>query len=186
MAHKPIFDQTLDLYAMLFVKSDGMDHAVILDYLELDDAGLDGLLRTLDDILRESSPLMIQEAGTSLRLVTRPEYAETLARLRSRKVAPLSDAARETLMIVAYFQPCQKKRIDDIRGIDSERSLSKLIDLGLVRRFSDTKRPVRSALYFTTVLFLEKFGLKSLADLPPLKIPEHLHEDTSATDSADE
>jgi len=104
------------------------------------------------------------------RMMTRPEYAGAIRRLgkEEKQLPPLSRAALEVVAIIAYKQPVTRAEIDNIRGVSSESALRTLLDRGLVEEAG--RKPVigRPLLYSTTPEFLLRFGLLSLADLPPL------------------
>jgi segregation and condensation protein B len=80
----------------------------------------------------------------------------------------LTKASLETLAIVAYKQPVTRHQISAIRGVNSEGVLRALIDRGLVVEVGREEGPGRPMLYGTSPVFLERLGLSSLADLPPL------------------
>ena len=90
------------------------------------------------------------------------QYAST------ERVRRLSNAAMETLSVVAYKQPVSRGQVTEIRGVDSERALQTLERRGLIRELGHAPGPGQAILYGTTELFLEKMGLASIADLPPL------------------
>lgn len=79
----------------------------------------------------------------------------------------LSKAAQETLAIIAYHQPVTRAEIEAVRGVQASKgTLDVLLELGLVRMRGRRRTPGRPVTYGTTDLFLENFGLASLADLP--------------------
>ncbi len=109
----------------------------------------------------------IEEVGGGFRILTRPEYAPWLTRLRRRESeARLSAAALETLSIVAYRQPVLRAELEKIRGVDVGGALKTLLERGLVKVVGRAEEPGNPLLYGTTRRFLEVFGLKNLAALP--------------------
>ena len=80
----------------------------------------------------------------------------------------LTQAALETLAIVAYKQPISRQQIGQIRGVDSERVVQTLEARGLITETSRDPGPGQAILYGTTTLFLERLGLRSIEDLPAL------------------
>ena len=80
----------------------------------------------------------------------------------------LSAAAMETLAVVAYAQPVTRAGVASVRGVNSDSSINSLVEKGLVREAGVADTPGNPVLYATTRAFLEKFGLRSTADLPPL------------------
>ena len=87
-----------------------------------------------------------------------------------RNRPPLSQAAYETLAIVAYNQPVTRSRIEAVRGVGSDGILVRLVERGLVRDCGTLDAPGRPSLFETTDLFLREFGLTSAADLPPMEM----------------
>jgi segregation and condensation protein B len=86
----------------------------------------------------------------------------------SARHSRLTRASLETLAIVAYKQPVTRHQISGIRGADSDGVLHSLSERGLVQEVGRDEGPGRAVLYGTTPQFLERLGLASLADLPPL------------------
>jgi segregation and condensation protein B len=126
------------------------------------------LVRELNaDYLRESRAFQVQEVAGGFRLVTRPEFADWVRELRSVSAAPrLSQAALETLSIIAYKQPVTRTELESIRGVAVEGVLKTLVERELVRIVGREEGLGRPLLYGTTDHFLEYFGLPSLDALP--------------------
>jgi segregation and condensation protein B len=111
----------------------------------------------------------IEEIAGGFRMLTLPAYNTWLAKLlRAREETKLSQAAMETLAIVAYKQPVTRAEVDAIRGANSGLLLRVLIDRGLVRTVGRAELPGAPFQYGTTKQFLRHFGLRSLAELPGL------------------
>jgi segregation and condensation protein B len=103
----------------------------------------------------------------------------------SSKHARLTKASLETLAVVAYKQPVTRHQVSSIRGVDSDGVLRALSDRGLVSEVGRDDGPGRAVLYGTTAQFLERLGLPSLADLPPVApLLDDVHAEASA-DPAD-
>ena len=81
----------------------------------------------------------------------------------------LSQAALETLAVVAYCQPITRNGVASVRGVSSDSSINSLVEKGLLREAGTQDAPGNPVLYATTRTFLEKFGLRSVRDLPPLE-----------------
>lgn len=114
--------------------------------------------------------LQIQTVAGGYQLCTRPEHADAVQRfLRLDHREPLSQAALETLAIVAYRQPATRAEIELVRGVRSEHVLERLLERHLVREVGRRPTVGRPILYGTTEGFLRHFGLKDLASLPPLR-----------------
>ncbi len=112
------------------------------------------------------------------RMATIPSVAPYVGALfheaRRRK---LSRSLMETLAVIAYRQPATKPEIDHVRGVDSDYALRRLLELGLVDVLGRSDAIGRPLLYGTTKLFLERFGLYTLNDLPNLREVEELLND---------
>jgi segregation and condensation protein B len=130
------------------------------------------LVAALEELAKEH-----ESAARSYRLVcvagawqfvTQPEFAPWLKALIGVKARPsrLSQAALETLAIIAYRQPMTRAEIEQIRGVSVDGTMQTLLERGLVEQSGRAEVVGRPALYSTTVTFLEYLGLKSLEDLP--------------------
>jgi segregation and condensation protein B len=109
----------------------------------------------------------IEEIAGGFQLLTRAEYNKYLRKLvRARNEAKFTQAALETLSIVAYKQPITRAEIEDIRGVACGDILRTLMEKGLVRIAGRSEAVGRPLLYGTTKKFLTSFGLSSVKDLP--------------------
>lgn len=137
-------------------------------------AGEEQVRRALDSLVerygRAGCGLRIAPVAGGYRMTTRPEHASALARLfQARNRTRLSQAALETLAVVAYRQPITAPEIQEIRGVNSQAVLKGLLERRVVRILG--RKPVvgRPLLYGTTREFLIHFGLNSLGDLPQIE-----------------
>jgi segregation and condensation protein B len=113
--------------------------------------------------------LRLQRADSVVQLVSAPEsgpYVERFLGLEAKQ--RLSSAALESLAIVAYKQPVTRAMVEQIRGVNSDGAIASLIARGLIEETGRAPGPGRPALFSTTMKFLEHFGLKDPAQLPPL------------------
>jgi len=109
----------------------------------------------------------IEEVAGGYQLFTRPEYNKYLKPLvRARQQARLTQAALETLAIIAYKQPVARAEVEDIRGVACGDMIRALMEKGLVRIAGRSEQIGRALLYGTTKKFLQAFGLSSIKDLP--------------------
>jgi len=112
----------------------------------------------------------VEEIAGGFQLLTRPEYNPYLRKvLQARREARFTQAALETLAIVAYKQPITRAEVEDIRGVASSDLLRTLMEKGLVRVAGRSEKLGRPLLYGTTKKFLQAFGLASVKDLPDAK-----------------
>jgi len=115
------------------------------------------------------SPIVVLEVAEGWQLATNPAYAPWVKKLYKDRVSfRLSQAALETLAIVAYRQPITRAEIEEIRGVEVIAALETLIERGLIRVAGRKETVGRPLLYATSPEFLRQFGLRSLADMPVL------------------
>jgi segregation and condensation protein B len=158
------------LEAILFVTESPVPTGELAEVLELPksrvEAMLDELTRELED---RGSGLVLRQVAGGWRMYSHPDAYPFLERFSTSATArKLSPAALETLSVVAYRQPVARSQIAEIRGVDSDSAVRTLERLGLVEEKERLNIPGNPAVYVTTDLFLEKMGLETLADLPPL------------------
>lgn len=124
---------------------------------------------------------IVQLAGV-FQLATKKEHADYLKKLvESPGAGHLSQAALETLAILAYKQPITRVEIEEIRGVKTERPLHTLSSRALIKEVGRAEGTGRAILYGTTKEFLDYFGLKNIKELPPL--PEKIDEDDIQDDA---
>jgi segregation and condensation protein B len=122
----------------------------------------------------EQRGFMLKRFGDKVQLATRPLYAEDVLRLlQPVQQQSLSQAAMETLAVVAYKQPVTRAEVEQIRGVKCDYSLQSLTTKGLIAEAGRKDTIGRPILYATTDTFLSHFGLATLEDLPPLPEPEN-------------
>ncbi|RAK22231.1 segregation and condensation protein B [Anoxybacillus vitaminiphilus] len=111
----------------------------------------------------------INEIAGTFQLTTKKEHAPYLKKLvESPGSSSLSQAALETLAIIAYRQPITRAEIEEIRGVKSDKPLQTLIAKALIKEVGRAEGTGRPILYGTTKEFLDYFGLKTIEELPPL------------------
>jgi segregation and condensation protein B len=163
-------DEVPALEAILFVAEQPVPLAELAEVLEMPADEVRGVIGALAERLEErGSGLVVREVGGGWRLYTRPELRRHLERFATSVSATrLSKAALETLAVVAYRQPVSRAQVSEIRGVDSEHALGTLERRGLIDVAGHAPGPGQAILYGTTDVFLEKLGLRSLDELPPL------------------
>lgn len=126
-----------------------------------------------------SSPVHIVKIANGYLFATKPEYAKYVGYLSSEKSKRrLSQAALETLAIIAYKQPITKPELEQIRGVNSDYILNTLLDKNLITINGRAESIGRPLLYGTTDEFLKYFGLNKLSDLPkPREIDEIMQDE---------
>jgi segregation and condensation protein B len=121
-----------------------------------------------EDLEADGRGLRLQRMDDAWQLVTAPEVGERLAGYAAREEARVTPAALEALAVIAYRQPCTRSDVERVRGVDSDYVIRSLLHRRLVTEVGRRDAPGRPILYATTFNFLERFGLTSLDDLPPL------------------
>lgn len=111
----------------------------------------------------------IWEVAGGFQIRTRAEFSGYLQKLQKERALRLSQAALETLAIIAYRQPVTRAEIEDVRGVDAGATVKSLLERHLIRIAGQREVPGRPMLYGTTRRFLEVFGLERLKDLPTLR-----------------
>jgi segregation and condensation protein B len=157
------------LEALLFVAERPLSRREIAVLAGVDRATVDARLGDLEVTLRGRGIRLIA-AGDRVELATAAEAGALIARYVGADAVRLSPAALETLAIVAYRQPVTKAAIERIRGVDSDYTVRSLLHRRLVVELGRSGAPGRPFLYGTAFEFLERFGLTSLDELPPLDL----------------
>ncbi len=163
-------EQKAIIEGLLYVSgNEGIQLKEIAEVLEITENEAAELTEGLKKEYEEGRGLMITEVAGVYQFTTKPEHADYYRRLvQSPSSAGLSQAAMETLAIVAYRQPVTRAEIEDIRGVKTERPLQTLMSKTLIKQAGRAEGTGRAILYATTREFLEYFGLKSIEELPPL------------------
>jgi len=130
---------------------------------------LEGIRQIQTEYGDRSKGIELVEVAGGYQFRTKSSWAGWVSRLKKVKAVKLSQAALETLAIVAYRQPIIRPAIEEIRGVDSGSVLHTLLEKGLIKMMGRKDLPGRPIVYGTTNGFLELFGLNTLSDLPNLK-----------------
>ena len=157
------------LEALLFVAERPLARREIAAIAGVERAMVDARLGDLEVSLRERG-IRLVIAGDRVELATAPDAGRLVARYVGADAVRLSPAALETLAIVAYRQPVTKAAVERIRGVDSDYTIRSLLHRRLAVELGRAETPGRPYLYGTGFDFLERFGLASLDDLPPLDV----------------
>jgi segregation and condensation protein B len=158
------------LEALLFVAERPLSRREIAALARTDLETVDARLGDLEVALGERG-IRLVASGDRVELTTAPEAGELLARYVGTEAVPrLSPSALETLAIIAYGQPITRAGIERIRGVDSDYTVRALLHRRLIVELGRSEAPGRPFLYGTGFDFLERFGLTSLDELPPLDV----------------
>ena len=158
------------LEAILMVAEEPVDPHLLAELLELSPARVEELCADLAAAYDADDRgfVLVRVAG-GYRFQSHPDLAAYVERFAVHgQSARLSGAALETLAIVAYKQPVSRAQVAAIRGVNADAVMRTLQQRGYVEEVGRDAGPGQALLYGTTPLFLERLGLDSLADLPPL------------------
>ena len=158
--------------AIIFASGDGMTFASLMEILETDEKQMQYIIDTLmDRYYSNNSGIVLVQNSDIISFTTAKEQSEIVHKaLAVKKNSPLSNAAMETLAIIAYNQPVSRAFIEQVRGVDSTSSVQTLLARNLIEEAGRLEIPGRPLSYKTTATFLRSFSLNSLADLPKIKV----------------
>lgn len=124
----------------------------------------------IEKYLSEEFSFQLEQSGGGYQFLTKPAYQTSISiLLRQQSQKRLSTAQLETLSIIAYKQPVTKGDIEQIRGVNSDYSVQKLLEKELVDIKGKSEGVGRPMLYGTSRKFMEYFGINSLSELPQPK-----------------
>ncbi|WP_126427402.1 SMC-Scp complex subunit ScpB [Brevibacillus marinus] len=164
---------------LLFLAGDeGIEAKQIAEIVELDELEVVDLIEDMKaDFRRMGRGIQIVEVAKAYQFTTLPEHAPYFERMAaSPSHGSLSQAALETLAIIAYKQPITRAEIEEIRGVKCEKAIQTLLSKLLIREVGRAEGVGRPILYGTTKEFLEYFGLRELSDLPEPPVPLDMEE----------
>ena len=159
------------LESLLLVATDAITTA---DFAKVTNAAPAEVTEALKELAEEytrcNRGFQLREVAGGWRLFTHPAHHQLVSDfVLSWDTRRLSQAALETLAVIAYHQPVTREGVHAIRGVNSDGVISSLREKNLVREVGKEADRGQAILYGTTALFLERFGLKSLRELPPLE-----------------
>jgi segregation and condensation protein B len=155
--------------ALLFIAERPLSSAELGELASIPRQDAEAALANLaGELTRDGRGLRLQRMDDAWQLATAPEVGERLAAYAARQETSLTPAALEALAVVAYRQPCTRSEVDRLRGVDSDYVLRSLLHRRLIVEVGRRDTPGRPMLFGTTFTFLERFGLTSLDDLPPI------------------
>lgn len=163
-------DRLRGLEAVLFLADHPLDLGTLGTALDCAAEDVEPLLAELDQRLHErQSGLVLRHVGGGWRLYTAAEAREHVERhLLAGRSGRLSQAALETLAVIAYKQPISRTEVGDIRGVNADGAVRSLVSRGLIEEVGRDDGPGQAVLYGTSTEFLERIGVVSLDDLPAL------------------
>lgn len=158
------------LEALLFVTDEPASTITLADMLEVEPSAVETALVDLRAQFQdENRGIQLREVAGGWRLFSHPAFHELIeSYVLSWDTRKLSQAALETLSIIAYSQPLTRAGVSAVRGVSSDSSINSLLEKGLIKESGTAETPGNPALYCTTRTFLEKFGLQSIKELPDI------------------
>ena len=161
--------------AILFVAGDAVGIKDLAAALRMGEKDLKNALNEISsEYDYEQRGFLLKRFGDKVQLATRPLYSEDVIRLlQPVQQQSISQAAMETLAVVAYKQPVTRAEVEQIRGVKCDYSLQSLMLKGLIREAGRKDTIGRPILFCTTDEFLSHFGLEDLNGLPPMPQPEN-------------
>jgi len=165
------------LEAMLFASPESVPLERLAEALDCDIPLTRNLLNRMSETYaKDKSGIQLSEVNGAYRLCTNPAYYPAVQRLLQRKARnEFSQSVLETLAIIAFKQPVTKGVIEGIRGVNSDYSVNKLVECGLVTEMGRLDAPGRPILFGTSEEFLLYYGLKNVQEL--LESMSHLNID---------
>jgi segregation and condensation protein B len=158
--------------SLLFAAGDeGLTVKQLMHVLDMEQLEVEQLIDELIKNYRKDKTrgISIIEIAGTYQFATKKQHSDYLKKLvESPHASTLSQAALETLAIIAYKQPITRAEIEEIRGVKTERPLHTLSAKALIKEVGRAEGAGRAILYGTTKEFLDHFGLKNIGELPPL------------------
>jgi segregation and condensation protein B len=176
---KPALSVKSQIESLLFVANEPVPIDRLAQVLQVDPGEIEEAVQCLADEYAQRG-LRLQRKRQRVQMVTAPETADQIRQFLGLELSGrLSPAAMETLAIIAYRQPITRAQIESIRGVSSDSVLRTLLNRGLVEEQGRLEQAGRPIIYGTTFEFLQQFGLPTLAQLPPLEIPDMAEQPSS-------
>lgn len=156
--------------AVLFVSGEAVSLAVIADAISMDKATTKAIIKALaDKYSDEKRGIHIVELDGEYQMCTAAHCFDYIRSIyKSTKRQGLTQSLLETLAIIAYKQPVTKGQIEEVRGVNADHAVNKLVERGLVCEVGRQDAPGRPILFGTTKDFLRYFGFTSTKELPQL------------------
>lgn len=163
---------------VLFAAGDVVNINVLSNILEQPKSEVEKIIDSINEkFAQENRALTIRKLNDSYQMATKTDYHKYISKLYDTKQKQnLSQAAMETLAIIAYKQPVTRQEIEKLRGVNSDRSVAVLSEYGLVEDVGRLDAPGRPLIYATTDEFLRVFGYSSLTDLPKFNLEQGIND----------
>lgn len=156
--------------AILFSAGRTVETKELMAILELSSEDIDAIMQNIkSDYEEQNRGLEIIKVDNGYQICTKKEYYDYIYPIFDNRAKPnLSAAALETLSIIAYNPKITRAEVEQIRGVNSDGTIYKLLEYGLIEEVGRLDAPGRPAIYSVTKEFLKMFGISSLEELPEL------------------
>jgi len=172
--------------SILFVAEEAAEVGALARALHRPRHEVEDALAELDQRCQDGGGTRLQRTGDLVQLVTAPDCGPYVERYLGLEARQLSGAALEALAIIAYKQPVTRAGVEAVRGVNSDAAIASLVGRGLVEEVGKAAGPGRPQLLGTTIRFLEHFGLRNPADLPPMPMLDPIEALQSVLAEADD
>lgn len=173
------------LEGLLFVVGEeGITKDKIKDVMNIGIKDVDALINILNERYKnEEHGILIANFGDKYKLVTKKEHKDYYKKLLNNTTGNLSQSTLETLAIIAYNNPITRVEIEQIRGVNSDYHIRKLLAYDLIKEVGRSQMPGKPLLYGITDNFLDYFGLSKIEDLPKIDFTEEKNDDIDLFES---
>lgn len=156
--------------AILFASGESVEISRISHCLEIDEKTVKSITaRLMDKYTTQKRGIKIIQTNDSYQMCTNEKYYDFVGKLvKAPSKKMLTQTLLETLAIIAYKQPITKSGIEEIRGVNADHAVNKLVEYQLVCETGRMDTPGKPILFGTTDEFLKYYGLKNLSELPDL------------------
>lgn len=156
--------------AILFTMGDTVEISKLAEVARMDLRSAKKILKKMEEKYQsQERGIMLTQFENAVQLCTKPETYEYLIKIaKNPKKIVLTDTVIETLSIIAYKQPVTRLDVENIRGVNCDHAINKLLEYDLITELGRLDAPGRPILFGTTEQFLRTFGVKSLEELPEL------------------
>ncbi|MFW6269454.1 MAG: SMC-Scp complex subunit ScpB [Bacillota bacterium] len=166
------------LEALIFASEEPVSVSELKGILDCSTAKIKDTIRELKDVYqKESHAIYLKEYHNGFLFVTKADYSDIIKEMHNKKITRLSQAALETLAIIAYKQPVTRAEIEEIRGVKAEKTLLTLSKYNLIEEIGRKDTLGNPIVYGTTDKFLQHFDLKDLSNLPEVEIKDLVDDD---------
>lgn len=165
--------------SILFISEGIVKAREISSVLKISEKKVNKVVEVLEkEYTDQNRGFVLKRVAGGFRLYSNPAFSDILIKFAKSNIrTSLSKAALETLAIICYRQPVTRTQVAEIRGVRTDSVIITLVDKGLIKEAGKLKEPGNPLLYKTTDRFLELLGIKSIKDLPPLKLMKENNEE---------